>query len=70
MTTVMQQPPMVITQPTRIITQHPVTSSQLNINIPVIRGLGMNYLWFTNPSSNSTKRFKKNSFLRITFSRN
>ena len=41
MTTVVQQPPMVITQPIRTITQHTV-SFQLNINIPVVRGLGMN----------------------------
>ena len=41
MATVVQQPPMVITEPTRTIIQHTV-SFQLNINIPVVRGLGMN----------------------------
>ena len=72
MGTMAQQPPMVIAQPATIITRHPATSNQLNINISVTRGLGMNYLWFTNPSSTSTKRFKKqfseNPFFEQSFS--
>ena len=59
MTKAVQQPPTVITQPTRINTYYPETLYQLNINISVTRGLGMYYILFTNPSSNFTKLFKK-----------
>ena len=45
MTIVVQQESMAIT---------PATSNQLNFNISVTRGVGMNYLWFIDPSCTPT----------------
>ena len=64
----MQQPLMVTTRPAGIITQHLQILYQLNINIPVTRGLGMNFFILIQVAI--LVNVLRNRFLRINYLRN
>ena len=64
----MQQPLMVRTRPARIITQHLQILYQLNINIPVTRGLSMNFFILIQVAI--LVNVLRNRFLRINYLRN